>query len=242
MRKITIFLILILYLGSCKKDTSDDFRLTLQSSYTMSVVEASGLSNYSNGHFLTISDTLEHVFVINEQGMVLDTLPYQGNNPEGVAWDANSNKIYIVEEKTNEVVILDEAGEEVNRFAVQVNNLYEKHGLEGITINNNNNHLFLVSEKSPSLLFEFSTDGAEINRWTLTFAKDYSSVFYDTYLNKLWILSDNSETLTRCDLTGKAEETWQTGITKAEGVVVDSQARLVYIVSDQTHKFYILSF
>jgi uncharacterized protein YjiK len=117
-----------------------------------------------------------------------------------------------------------------------------KHGLEGISFSQADGHLYIVSEKYPGLLIELTTEGEEINRSELAFADDYSSVFYEEATNKLWILSDDSETLTQCDLSGNAEKTWQTGVKKGEGVVVDSPNTRIYIVADSNSAIYTFSF
>ncbi len=242
MTKYIPFLVILAFLSSCKKDNQQELKLNLTGSYPLAIPECSGLSPYSGGRFLTVSDTLEKVYVISSQGKLLDSLKYNGKNPEGVTWDQQTGQIYLVEENTNEVVELDSVGNEVNRFGVALDNLYVKHGLEGITINTDNDHLFLVSEKFPGQLIEVTRSGEELNRHTLNFAKDYSSVYYDASLKKLWILSDDSGTLTRCTLSGESEETWQTGINKGEGVIVDSPNKQVYIISDLDKTLYLFHF
>lgn len=241
-RQFSIFLLLVMLFSACKKNKEEENSLRIISTYNVVVPECSGLSYYKNDLFITVSDRLEKVYIISKTGQLIDSLAYKGQNPEGVFWDSKTDYIYVVEEKSKEVVELNAIGEELNRFEVVYNNLYEKQGLEGITLNPVNDHLYIVSEKAPGFLFEFTRDGEEIRRFELTFAKDYSSVYYDQNLNKLWILSDNSATLTRCDLQGSPEESWNTGIVKGEGVVVDSQSRIAYIISDTDGKLYQLSY
>ncbi|MEZ5145914.1 MAG: SdiA-regulated domain-containing protein [Bacteroidales bacterium] len=241
-RHLLLFVLLISIAISCKKDNPSDSSLKQIASYNVNLAECSGLSKYLNDNFLTVSDTLEKVYVIDKTGNVLDSLSYEGQNPEGVVYDSKSGHVLVVEENTNEVVELDGSGEELSRFTVTVNNIYVKHGLEGITLNPENDHFYLVSEKSPGLLFEFTRDGQELNRHTLSFAKDYSSVFYDESLKKLWILSDDSGTVTRCSLSGGAEQTWTTGINKGEGLIVESSSKRIYIISDSDQKLYVFSY
>lgn len=242
LKQLSFFSLLILVLFACKKDKQDPDQLALLSSYIVIVPECSGLCDYIGNSFLTVSDSLSKVYVIDRQGIVLDSLLYEGNNLEGVTFDPINRHIFVVEENTNEVVELDSLGNELNRFSVQVNNFIVKHGLEGITFDASSNHLFLVSEKSPGSLFEMTLDGQQLSRRELSFAEDYSSIYFDNNQNKLWILSDDSGTLTRCDLFGNSEKIWLTNIKKGEGLVVDSPNNKVYIISDKASQLFVFSF
>jgi uncharacterized protein YjiK len=233
--------VLFLLLLGCRK-TEDPFgnNLILLAYYPLSISETSGLSYYdSDDRLLTVSDLTGKVYVISITGEVLDTLPFMGEDLEGVAFDRVTSQIFVVEEKTNEVIELDTNGNEVNRFKVKIDNLLPKHGLEGITVNTDNGNLLLVSEKLPGLLIEVTRSGEEIARHILNFAQDYSSVFFDPYLKNLWILSDESQSLTLCSLTGVPIQTWQTRLKKGEGLVIDSRNELIYIVTDNESGLYV---
>ena len=228
---------------SCNKDEPiDENKLTLLSQVPVNIFETSGLAIFKDDQFLTISDSLNVVYLINTSGEILRTLEYEGKDTEGIAYDPLTNDLFIVEEKTNEVVQLDTNGIEINRFPVPLENEIKKHGLEGITYNPNNDHLYVVSEKYPSILFELTKSGEVIGSYELNFAEDYSSVFYDPHLDLLWILSDDSETLTKTTLQGVKIITYTTGIKKGEGVVVNSEANKVYVITDQDSSLYIFSF
>lgn len=241
---ILLLCLVSLVLHSCnKEDSSSEDDLKLISQWPVSIPETSGLASYHFDYFLTVSDSLSTVYLINRNGETVKTLNYIGENTEGIAYNLEGTEIFIVEENTNEVVQLDTNGQIVNRFAVELDNKIERHGLEGISYNPNNEHLYVISEKLPSLLFELTKNGTVLNTHEIKFAEDFSSVYYDSNLNKLWILSDDSKTLTRCNLQGNWEQTWNTGIKKGEGVVVDSNEERIYIISDgDDNQLYIFSF
>ncbi|MEZ5084252.1 MAG: SdiA-regulated domain-containing protein, partial [Bacteroidales bacterium] len=177
------FLFLIA-LFSCKKDDpKNENNLILISQFPINIPETSGLAGFQDDTFLTISDSLSKVYKINSSGEILKSFDYVGENTEGIAYDPMSREIYVVEEKTNEIVQLDTNGFEVNRFSIPLNNQFEKHGLEGISYNPFNHHLYVVSEKLPSILFEVTKDGTIVESHELNFADDYSSVFYDPHQN-----------------------------------------------------------
>jgi uncharacterized protein YjiK len=235
---------LLLILAGCNKDDTQEIKdLTLLDYKKLNIPETSGLSFYTRDNtFLTVSDNSDRVYVISSEGEVLDSLIYDGQNLEGVVFDANGSRIFVVEEQTNEVVRLDTLGNELNRFTLELNNPDPNHGLEGITFNPGNNHLYVISEKDPAILFELTTDGEIVAQHQLGFMKDYSSVFFDGPGNYLWILSDQSEMLVKCDLSGQPLEWFSTGLKDAEGVVIDAPNSKVWIITDSGNTLYSFSF
>ncbi len=235
------FLMAIIFLLiNCKKNT-EQAGLTLKQieQYQVMIPELSGLAFYnSHDKFVTISDNNSNIFIISNKGELLKTLEFTGEDMEGVAYDSITSSFFIVEEKRKEVIHLDSNGLELNRFPIDINNTDVRHGPEGITFNPDNNHIYIVNEKSPSVLIEMTITGEIIQETTLSFAEDYSSIFYDHMDSTLWILSDESHTLTKCDLLGNPYKTWNTGIDKGEGLIVDSKNLMIYIVSDNNSRLY----
>ncbi|MCB2221597.1 MAG: SdiA-regulated domain-containing protein [Bacteroidetes bacterium] len=210
-------------------------------SYPVDIPECSGLSFYGE-HLLTVSDSLSKVYMISKAGKVLDSMSFAGNNLEGVVYNPVNQHTYIVEENSNEVVEIDASGLEMNRFFVKLDNLIKKHGLEGISLDLSSGHLYLVSEMAPGLLIKCTLTGEEVKRTNLAFAQDYSSVFFDDVQQKIWILSEDSKTLTRCNLNGNPEKTWFTNIKKGEGLVIDVPNNRIYIITDEVSILYVFSF
>jgi uncharacterized protein YjiK len=237
-------LFLLIILASCKEDNHDEQPLlTLLFQYPVNIPELSDLSPYKNaGEFLTVSDTVGKVYVISAKGDVIRNLIYEGKDLEGVTYVPADSTIFVVEEKKKEIVQLDTVGHEILRFPVILANVYEKHGPEGIAYNPENDHLYVVTEKLPSLLIEMTLTGEVIDSHELNFAKDYSAVHYDPLEGSLWILSDESEIVAKCDLSGTPVKQYRTGIEKCEGLVVDSKNARIYIITDQVSMLYIFSY
>lgn len=234
---------LLAFSGCGKDDSVVAIELNLLSFKKLAIPEPSGLSYYKDDNtFLTVSDHSDRVYVITKEGEVLDSLIYDGKNMEGVAFDAGESRIFVVEEHSSEVVQLDTVGNEVSRFEVELHNTDPNHGLEGITFNHQNGHLYVVSEKEPSILFEIKTSGEIVAQHDLGFMKDYSSVFFDEAGNNLWILSDQSKLMVKCDMTGKPLVWYNTGITDGEGSVVDVPNSKIWIVSDSGNTLYSFSY
>ncbi|MCD4665409.1 MAG: SdiA-regulated domain-containing protein [Bacteroidales bacterium] len=236
---------LVILLAYCKKqeaiDVPDKLKLLLQ--YQINIPELSGLSQFNvEDKFITVSDKQNKVYLISNTGEVLKILDYTGDDLEGVTFDTLTSTIFVVEEKKKEVVQLDSNGFELNRFTIDINNSEIKHGPEGITYNPYNNHFYIVNEKLPAALIEMTLTGEIVRINSLSFAKDYSSLFYDQKDSSLWILSDQSKTITKCDLNGNKIKTWSTGIDKGEGLIVDSGNSKIYIVTDNDSHLYIFSY
>jgi uncharacterized protein YjiK len=229
---------------SCRKQNKDEsLPLHLVSQYPVDIPGISDLSLYKNeNEFLTVNDTLSKVYVISINGDMIKTLNYNGEDLEGVTYNPFDSAIFVVEEKKKEVVKLDINGNEFFRFPIEVNNIFKKHGPEGISFNPVNEHLYVVNEKYPSLLIEMTLSGEVVDSSELTFARDYSAVYYDPLDGSLWILSEESQILAKCDLSGKPVKQYITGITKGEGLVVDSGNSRIYITSEQTKSLYVFSY
>lgn len=232
------------FLLSCTENSNDEYPLlNLVSQYPVNIPELSDLSSYIKAdEFLTVSDTLSKVYVISATGDVIRTLNYDGNDLEGVTYVPVDSTIYALEERNKEIVKLDTNGNKILKFPVELNNVYEKHGLEGISFNPVNEHLYVVSEKLPSLLIEMTLSGEVVDWHELNFAKDYSAVYYDPLDGSLWILSDESEIVAKCDLSGIPIKKYRTGIPKCEGLVVDSENARIFIITDQISVLYVFSY
>jgi len=64
------------------------------------------------------------------------------------------------------------------------------------------------------------------------FAFDFSGIFYESQNQHLWIVSDQNEKVYKCDLNGIVLTEFPIDVNKAEGIAVDIENDLVYIVSD----------
>jgi len=215
------------------------FTLQLLENASVEVPEPSGLALHADGRALwTVSDRTNQVYKLTLTGETLDTLSYEGDDLEGIAYDPVHHTLLVVEEKAREVVQLDTTGRELRRAAVAVEENKSNKGLEGITINPADRHVFVLNEKSPKLLLELDNSLVLVGQYKLAFAKDYSAIAFDAESQGLWIVSDNSRSLTFCDLTGQALHSFILEIDKPEGVALDNENNLLYIISDSEQMLY----
>ena len=212
-------------------------------SYKIDVPEPSGLSFSEDSAVLyTVSDKTNKIYKISLKGELLSIINCKASDLEGICYDINNKFIWVAEERNRKIVKLDTAGNIINETGLKIQANDENKGIEGITINLQNKHIFCVNEGKPGLLIELDKNQQKINEYKLNFAKDYSGIFYDSQIDKVWIISDKSKTITKCDLQGNEIETYKLGIKKAEGVVVDSKNKLIYVVSDKKEKLYVFEY
>ncbi len=209
----------------------------------IAIPEPSGLSfDFNKTAFYTVSDQTSEIYKLSLTGALIGELNYKGNDLEGITIDPVSGDIYVVEERLREIVRLNSDGEELERFHPDIEENAENSGLEGITYNPGNNHLYVLNEKDPGLLIEIDTNGEIIKQKELDFASDYSGIFYERTEQVLWIVSDQSRTISKCDLDGNKIVSYRISDKKAEGIVVDNITKQIYVVLDGEDKMQIYSY
>jgi uncharacterized protein YjiK len=234
----------MLLLFSCNKNDDDTVptnKLVEIANYSLNIKETSGLAfGPDKKTLLIVSDNTGKVYETDLKGNVLRILSYKGGDLEGVAYNEEDDEIAVVEERKREVVIIDyETETELRRFKIDVEETSNNSGLEGISWNTNNNCYYIVNEKKPSVLLVWNEFEGVISNQNISLGGDNSGIFVDSEYALLWILSDESESLYKCDYNGKKEKQYKVPINKPEGVVVDREDSLVYIVRDQFSKLFV---
>ncbi|MCK5788787.1 MAG: SdiA-regulated domain-containing protein, partial [Chlamydiia bacterium] len=96
------------FIVSCIPDSFEvDNSLILEKYSLLPIYEPSGLSYSADGKdFYTVSDR-GVLYKINTSGVILKTLPYTDDDFEGVTVNPSTSNIYVVKERTGELVKLD---------------------------------------------------------------------------------------------------------------------------------------
>jgi uncharacterized protein YjiK len=226
----------LLLMASCRPESFDiDYSIILDS-YEMSIYEPSGLCYSPDKLSLyTVSDR-GMVYEISLTGNTIRQLSFTGDDFEGITVDPLTCDIYICEEGKGKLLKLSNNGVVQNTYSILNNpgNI----GLEGLTYNNNLDEFYLLKEKSEGLLIKYSVSSNTTSQINLGFAYDYSGIYYNSISNKLWIVSDESKTLTQCYLSGMKIKSYDLPISGVEGVVVNDEETVAYVVSDPNKKLY----
>ena len=212
-----------------------DFSAILDS-YEMSIYEPSGLAYSSDKESLyTVSDR-GMVYEISLTGETLRELPFTGDDFEGIFVDPATSDIYICEEGDGTLVKLNSAG--VVQSTYNILNSPGNNGLEGVAFNKTLEEFYLLKEKEEGLLIKYAINTGTKTEIKLNFAYDYSGVYYNDASDKLWIVSDESKTLSQCTLNGVELKKYKLPISAMEGIVVNDEETIAYIVSDRNKKLY----
>ena len=258
------------------------FRLELIDRYSirdpgLGLNEPSGLTLNADGTALyTVSDDTKAIFLMDLEGRVSTSESFFVSvlDLEGVALSGDGRQLLAVQEETNSLISVDlnSRRELQHRPLAEMTNYAsvamhfpaqpDNNGLEGITVNSTNQHVFVVKECRPGLLIELDQGCSTIlSSRLLTQANgfshpklgprrlDFSGLSYDSQRDTLWIASDQGQclfhydwnrdsVLQRLDLLlssdGKSKR-----VRKAEGIAVDSERGRVYVVSDRDAELYV---
>jgi len=244
-KHIYLFLISSLFLFiSCSSESSTEPEkepsLKEITYYNIPVEEPSGLGLSIDGNYLwTVSDATNRVYKISLTGEILETLSYRGNDLEGIVQNPADSTLWVAEEYISHMIQIDTVGSVLD--SVRIPGAGGSGGLEGITINTSNDHFFLVKEKDPGKLIELGANYDLLLYKTIMFALDYSGITYVPQNQRLWILSDQNEKVFECDLEGHVIREYIIDVRKPEGIAMDFDNKLVYIVSDSYDRLYIFS-
>jgi len=245
---IVVPLILLALISSCKKDNGGDIphveepgKLEKISEFNLDVTEPSGISFGPDGNtLLMVSDNTNKVYETDLEGNVLRELSYVGSDLEGVTFNVNEQIVAVTEERARQVVFLDyQNGEEQNRFDIATGGTTDNKGLEGISYNSNNDAYYIVNEDVPGEMIVWNENYSNISTTELHFASDYSAIFVDTKNAFVWMVSDESQALYKCDYNAKLIKEYPLPVTKFEGIAIDVDEQLVYLVNDKTFKLFI---
>jgi uncharacterized protein YjiK len=220
------------------ENSKTDKRLEIIGKYELNVKEPSGLTFSENGEFLwTVSDETNKLYKITTLGEVIDSVNVEGIDLEGVS-KYNDNKLFVICERERSILVLD-SNLTINKKLYLDLKGKKNSGIEGITYNKNNGHTFVINEKDPALLVELDDSLHIISQKELDFADDVSGLDYNPRLNELWIVSDLNRTLFRCNTLGVILDSYKVDIRQLEGVAIDFDKNMIYLVSDFTENLYV---
>jgi len=232
--------IVILYKYKNQSESQSEILLFPETTINLSLPEPSGLyyDNKSNTLW-TVSDENSTIYNIDLKGKILESIVVDGFDLEGITMIDDSILVTILERERT-VVFINKAGKELKRFKIDISGEPNK-GLEGISYNPFNSHLYIINEKEPGILFEIDTSGNIISLDTLRFASDYSGLSNMKANNGLWIISDEEEAIYKYSLNDKIIKKFKVDIEQIEGIAFNDEKSLLYIVSDPLEKLFIYS-
>ena len=250
IKRLSILFISVLLFtmtNSCKKTPVDNppvkptGELEKLDEFDLDITEPSGLSFGPGGTSLFIvSDNTNKVYETDLEGNLFRELVYEGMDLEGVTYNEDEQIVAVVEERKHQIVLLDYlTGIEQERHDIATGGNTDNKGLEGVSYSKNNSAYYIVNEDVPGELIIWNKAFGNISKTELRFASDYSAIFVDTKNGLLWIVSDESQALYKCDYNAKILMEYALPEIKFEGIAVNADQQLVYLVNDMTFKLYV---
>ena len=205
---------------------------------SLNVPEPSGLHfDQKTKTLWTVSDENSTLYNLDLSGHLISKIVVDGEDLEGITVIKDS-LLVVVLERDRAIIILDKKGKIQKRIDVDIKGDLNK-GLEGISYNSIKNTFYVVNEKKPGVLIEIDSTGEIISRTKLTFASDYSGLCFDYLENILWIISDEDKAIFRCTTEGQLLEKYKVDIKQIEGISIDLENSVLYVISDPLEKLYI---
>jgi len=238
--KFLVFLFLSIFLFSCKKESEEDNKetLTILNSYSIDVKEPSGLTfDKSRNILYTVSDNSNKIYKLGLTGTVFQEYNYVGEDLEGICIDKDKNLV-LVEERKRQIVEYNTSTKESKFHNLEIEVNEANSGLEGITFNSKDNTFFVLNEKNPGLLLVVDQSFKIEAKYNLDFASDYSGICYDANEDLIWVVSDQSKTLTKCQKNGDMIKQYRLSIDKVEGIAIDAIENVFYMISDSRDELY----
>lgn len=244
MKRISIIAAVLFFAVACKETVPavpaveiPMGTIELLESYDLDVTEPSGLCfGPENKTLLTVSDNTNQVYEIDMKGKVIRTFDYQGKDLEGVAYNPDLNVVAVAEEADREITILNyTTGAKIGTYKIDIPYGAENSGLEGISYNTNNKMYYIVNETNPDLMVIWNPTSGIISKDNLSFAIDYSGICVDASHSLLWIVSDQSERIYKCDYNGNALMQFKLDRLKFEGIAILNDK--IYLVNDASAEF-----
>jgi len=240
--KISIILALTIVFSFCRdgKKADDVETLVFSIAEQIPVPEPSGLVlSWDEKYFWVVSDENSRVYFLNSWGKLIKSFKVDGEDLEGITV-IDEKTIAVVLERTREVVILDTSGVELKRAKLNLEGELNA-GLEGITYDRNEKKFYLLNEKKPRLLVTLDENLEELSRDTLNFSKDVSGIHFDEVDNILWILSDESQSIYKTDLSGNPFQQFKIKVAQPEGITLNKARTKLYVVCDKTSNLYVFN-
>jgi uncharacterized protein YjiK len=235
LKIITISFPLLISTGCDKVKFGSGEKIKPVETYSLKISEPSGLA-LGDDNLWIVSDKKNTVYLTDLEGKEEFSFKIKGSDPEGIAV-VNDSLLAVVLETSREVIITNFNGNEISRTSFEIDGS-KNSGLEGITYNSSNGHFYLINEKDPVLLIEADKKLNEVNRKEIN-VKDLSGVSYSLKENCLWLLSDEEQKIIKSSLDGDIITEYRITIDQPEGIAVDDEKGLIYVVSDREEKLYV---
>ena len=217
-----------------EKNVIPSVNLKIKSAFKTAVDEPSDVALSADGKsfFLVSDDGI--LYQTDLEGKTLKKAPFEATDFEGCY--ANSDKVFVVDERTRLVHTFDQATLE-RESSIEVPYMGGRNkGFESFTYNPEKQRYLLVTEKDPTIVFELDAAFQVKDRVTIKVASDLSSATFNK--GKLYLLSDEEHTVFEVNPANyEVLKKWVLPVINPEGINFLPDGTLV-IVSDDAGTLY----
>src|SRR5262245_51891796 len=103
-----------------------------------------------------VTNNPARVYELDLHGNVVQRLNYRGSDLEAVAYDDTDSTLWVVEERTREIIHLNLDGDELSRQLLDLTG-EPNHGPEGMCLDHGG-HLYILNEQNPGLFVALNAD------------------------------------------------------------------------------------
>lgn len=151
---------------------------------------------------------------------------------------SDDDRFYLADEMSSEVTVLDSRKKLLEKYSMDLGEVSKNSGAEGLTYSPESGHFYVVKEKKPAEIIEFDNEFNRLAVYDGSFAEDLSDIYYDRINRVFWILSHKSSSVFVWTPENGVENIYTFDIRQAEGLAMDFDQNLIYIVSDKDSLLY----
>jgi len=226
--------------STCVRTHSDNLKKLGQ--YNLTMPEPSGLAISADGKRLyMVSDRKGQIYQTDLQGVVQKQIDINGGDYEGIAINQEETIFYLLDENKNKIECFNTSGDEICDIDLKTN-VSKKSGPEGIDLDWTTGEFFIVNESKPTSISKFGKDYQLIMSEKSNALSDLSAVTIDPTTKELWLLSDQDQKLIRVSPAYDLIQTYLIDIIQMEGLAIDFQKKIIYIVSDSEEELHVFKY
>ncbi len=205
------------------------------SKFNIEVPEPSDITFSPDNNSLFIVSDKGYLYETDLQGKIIRKANFSGIDCEGVC--IYNNEVYVAEESVREITKFDIKNlNQLRNIEIPYHGARNK-GYESITYNYKKDCFIVITEQSPSNIYELDDNLIKTNEIDISpLARDISSATY--YNDFLWLLSDEDQLIIKVDPKSyKSLAKWTIPVINPEGIAFNTDGK-VLIVSDGMQKLF----
>ena len=238
-------------------------KLQLRESFELDIEDPSGLGVDHTGNYLWVVSDMSggSIYKVTKTGRIVEELKVGGHDMESISQHPDNLLLYVAEERRRTIVQYDTLGNKIRSDSVAVDIRHRNRGLEGLTINPANNHVFVSNKMIPRVLIELDLSkekGEQQIRFTpidfggpsdangtsddASKGLSLAGLFFDCEEEVLWVVSDRARAVFVLDHKGRPLAAYDADEYDLEGIAVINKENRIYLASDSNQTLFVFDY